>query len=704
MKMKTVKKNCIVKRKQIKTILILIALFYCRALSYGQNLVQNPGFENLIDPWIVFSTTGSPSVFSFDYGNYHSGSVSLLMQNTSADTSFLVQIVPVTAGHRYFCEFWVNASSMEKYMLPFIRFRKDTVAVYDTYFCPNGNTPGWQRFTSRVIAPDSSDNIVFFFALYGAGTLNIDDVSLVELSDSAYSTFTVQTNQFSGNFRKLFSANGIGPGNNMQPFNHIQKVQELGVDYIRTHDYMIAFDHSVIFPDTSADPLDPAAYNFHTTDSCVADIINAGVKVFYRLGQSYDINHIHNQPPASIEKWAQVCIQVIKHYNEGWNNGFYYNITDFEIWNEPDIRDFWTGSVDEYIKLYRTTALKIKNYNPALKVGGPAISNVFNESFINVFLDSVSTYNIPLDFFSYHLYFFYNPYYFKIVNGYVRNKLDLSGLTNTTLINSEWNSYMFSFETYSEWGMDDALNAASAAGAMIYMQESTIDKFFRYALDNYWFGLVNWYDQWRYSGHSMRAMCQTMDNGQRLPASGGDTLGTAVIASASPFLDEIQIIVTDNSSPAAGYTLNLAGLEPSHIYPYRIYRIDSVNKYFLIQTGVVSETMPVISTGVQPPYTDHIILDKLVAAGHSELSGGLYLFPNPSQGIFFISSFGHGSEKVVIEITDITGKIVTKWPEVILTGLDEFRLNDSAPSVYFVNIYREDGGKNIFKLIINDVY
>ncbi|OFX38225.1 MAG: hypothetical protein A2X08_09285 [Bacteroidetes bacterium GWA2_32_17] len=670
-------------------------------LLFAQNLVQNFGFENGINPWIIFSSSGSATIFSFDNSEYHSGTTSLLMLNTPADSSYLAQIVPVVAGHRYLCDFWVKADSMEHYMLPFVKFRNDTLSVYDTYFCPNGNTQDWQRIVSRIIVPDNADNMVFFFALFGKGNFRIDDISLVEITDTTYNSFTVQADQFNGSFKKLFSANGIGPGNQLQPFNHIQKFQELGVDYMRTHDFQTAFDHSVIFPDTTADPMNPTAYNFHTTDSCIADIINAGGKVYFRFGQSYDPTHTHNNPPLNMEKWAQVCVQIIKHFNDGWNNGFNYNISDFEIWNEPDITDFWTGTAEDYIRLYRITSTKIKSYNPLLKVGGPVVSNVYNESFINSFIDSVSTYNLPLDFFVYHLYYLYNPYYFKVVNEYVRNKLDSAGLTNIELINSEWNSYMVSFETYNEWGMDDPLNAASAAGALVYMQESTIGKFFRYAFDNYWFGMVNWYDQWRYSGLSMRALRQLMDNGQKLFVSGGDTLGTVIIASGSPSNDEMQLVVADNSSTANGYTIHIQGLDPTYVYPYQIYRIDATHKYFLVETGTVSQISADITIPVKSPFTDHVIFDCLVSSSNLSLSNNLIIYPNPCYKSFSFAGKMNYNEYLNVELSDVSGRIIRVWEINMRHQNNIFSVEGISPSVYFVKINNADGKQIVFKLAIN---
>lgn len=47
----------------------------------------------------------------------------------------------------------------------------------------------------------------------------------------------------------------------------------------------------------------------------------------------------------------------------------------FEVWNEPNLDAFWSGTRSQYFELYRVTSLRIKAIDPALKVGGPATSN-----------------------------------------------------------------------------------------------------------------------------------------------------------------------------------------------------------------------------------------------------------------------------------------------------------------------------------------
>ena len=47
----------------------------------------------------------------------------------------------------------------------------------------------------------------------------------------------------------------------------------------------------------------------------------------------------------------------------------------FEVWNEPNLKAFWTGRQKDYFKLYRYTVTAIKSVDESLKVGGPATAD-----------------------------------------------------------------------------------------------------------------------------------------------------------------------------------------------------------------------------------------------------------------------------------------------------------------------------------------
>jgi len=150
------------------------------------------------------------------------------------------------------------------------------------------------------------------------------------------------------------------------PIYHIEngvdltnQYQDIGINFIRTHDFFGPTDVSAIFPNWDANPYEEESYNFTSSDEMIAPIINAGCKVFYHLGESASGNNSLRIPPANMTKWAEVCKHIVMHYNDGWNNGYHYNITYWEIWNEPDLDGFWDGTADEYYTLYITPLCRL---------------------------------------------------------------------------------------------------------------------------------------------------------------------------------------------------------------------------------------------------------------------------------------------------------------------------------------------------------
>ena len=76
------------------------------------------------------------------------------------------------------------------------------------------------------------------------------------------------------------------------------------------------------------------------------------------------------------KRQAQICIGIIRHYTQGWADGFTFDVPYWEIWNEPDNNltkpDMWIGEPDTYYRLYETAAKVIKAAFPSIKVGGYA--------------------------------------------------------------------------------------------------------------------------------------------------------------------------------------------------------------------------------------------------------------------------------------------------------------------------------------------
>ncbi len=199
-----------------------------------------------------------------------------------------------------------------------------------------------------------------------------------------------------------------------QNLTNLPAFKAANIPYARVHDASICYDyggeHTVdihnIFPDFSADPYSPEAYDFTLTDMYLDHIELAGAEPFYRLGSKIEHwpKHYGILPPADPHKWAVVCEHIIMHMNEGWADGRYRGIKYWEIWNEPDFNDkCWLGTPEEFYELFAVTAKHLKSRFPELKIGGPAVCG-FNEKWLRPFFEKMRSENVPMDFYSWHCY------------------------------------------------------------------------------------------------------------------------------------------------------------------------------------------------------------------------------------------------------------------------------------------------------------
>ncbi len=236
-------------------------------------------------------------------------------------------------------------------------------------------------------------------------------------------------------------------------FDVIEAQRELNLPFTRLHDSRWpngdVVDIHNVFPDFDRDPESAASYDFARTDAYIAAIRKTGSQIVYRLGESieHDTPKRFVHPPNDPAKWARICVGIIRHYNEGWANGFHHGIRYWEIWNEPENRPvMWTGTDDQFLELYGTAARAIKARFPDLKVGGPGFGysgEIVRGEFranglITNFLSRCSSETLPLDFLSWHCYTD-DPNELVVRARGIRQLLDLNGFQKTESHLNEWN-------------------------------------------------------------------------------------------------------------------------------------------------------------------------------------------------------------------------------------------------------------------------
>ena len=249
-------------------------------------------------------------------------------------------------------------------------------------------------------------------------------------------------------------------------------LKEIGVKYSRLHDTGGAFGKGIyvdipnLFRDFDANPYDPASYDFAFTDKLLQAMIDNDIEPYFRLGvtieNSCNVKAYRIFPPKDNLQWARICEGIIRHYTQGWANGFNWNITHWEIWNEPENmpdpmeNHMWRGTFEQYLALYETASKHLKSIFPHLMIGGyascgmyaitrsigydlyPASKRRFDfllKSFLD-FVAFVKKNKCPLDFFSFHFYDVAKNAKKQIE--FIRKTLDDAGLTKTEMSLNEW--------------------------------------------------------------------------------------------------------------------------------------------------------------------------------------------------------------------------------------------------------------------------
>jgi len=184
-------------------------------------------------------------------------------------------------------------------------------------------------------------------------------------------------------------------------------LKDLHLYAARTHDWALTnpgqriIDTHFIFPMMHLDASDPKNYFFGPTDEILKMTTqDLGIKIMYRMGtsiESVNARRKWNDPdapkpgyyncvePRDWDKYADVLTGIIRHYTEGWADGYQWGemMPYWELWNEPNDRPggSWLnrdGDFDNarnwarFQKFYAHVLKILKGRFPHLKFGGPA--------------------------------------------------------------------------------------------------------------------------------------------------------------------------------------------------------------------------------------------------------------------------------------------------------------------------------------------
>lgn len=180
--------------------------------------------------------------------------------------------------------------------------------------------------------------------------------------------------------------------------------EELGFRHVRFHGL---FDDDM---NTVIDQSDELIYSFHNADQIFDFLRSIDMRPIVELSfmptalSSGDQTTFHYKanvtPPADYSQWATLVSKAASH----WIDRYGANevaLWPMEVWNEPNMKGFWTGSQEDYFHLFEVTHQALKHVHPGLTVGGPVTAQ---NAWIEEFIEFCKKAGAPPDFISTHTY------------------------------------------------------------------------------------------------------------------------------------------------------------------------------------------------------------------------------------------------------------------------------------------------------------
>lgn len=160
---------------------------------------------------------------------------------------------------------------------------------------------------------------------------------------------------------------------------HLKMVkQSCGFRYVRFHGLL--HDDMHVYSEENGQPV----YNFQYIDQLFDSLLAMEVRPFVEFS-FMPADLVSNDqtlfwwkgrvaPPNNYTKWAALIEALVRHWLARYGaqevRRWY-----FEVWNEPNLNAFWSGTKAQYLELYRVTVNAVKSADAHLRVGGPATSN-----------------------------------------------------------------------------------------------------------------------------------------------------------------------------------------------------------------------------------------------------------------------------------------------------------------------------------------
>jgi xylan 1,4-beta-xylosidase len=181
---------------------------------------------------------------------------------------------------------------------------------------------------------------------------------------------------------------------------------DLGVERVRAHAILHDDNEVVRVADDGT-----MTYNFDRVNAIYDHLLEIGIRPVVELSfmpaalardpqQTVFTYRGIISPPRDWAAWGALIGALARHLIDR------YGIHEvarwpFEVWNEPNLVVFWTGTVDEYLRLYHESAQALKAVDARLQVGGPATAAAEWVERLAAYAEQSGA---PLDFVTSHTY------------------------------------------------------------------------------------------------------------------------------------------------------------------------------------------------------------------------------------------------------------------------------------------------------------
>lgn len=414
---------------------------------------------------------------------------------------------------------------------------------------------------------------------------------------------SIRNDKEQGTIRAL-NGGQLSPVCNYKLLDLTEEFKALNIPIVRLHDAPWfnenVVDVHMIFTNFDLDPKKEANYDFRQTDAYLSAILNTGTKVVFRLGESIEHTkeHYYVNPPKDYAKWAQICCGIIRHYNEGWANGFHHNIKYWEIWNEPDgSAATWNGTPEQFYEFFATAAKIIKKEFPSVMIGGPGMAGPLkseNGKFVTTdwtknFLVYCQKNSVPMDFFSWHNYN-NDPFMLAKMPASVRELLNQYGFSKTESHLNEWN-----YIPGNEWGrlfgggiyqgerrrlayseQSGSRGAAFVADVLMLLQDEPIDVANFYITTAGMFGIFSEYGEPLKNYYAFKAFAELLKTPVRIESVYPKEEGIVVCAGKNKEQSITNILIS-NFSDGMQFkliSLNVSGINAGIQKKVEVYQLD----------------------------------------------------------------------------------------------------------------------------------